>query len=139
MSDADFSSGAIDVSSRDGFAVEVERPATEAVLLRVKGALDLWTSLPLLDAILAAFGEHPQLIAVDVSAVTSLDDTGLRTLVEGSGHVEEGGVRFAIVCAAGNVVARLLEQADPSRTPSVYESADDALGLDGAGELPAGV
>jgi anti-anti-sigma factor len=139
MSDADSSGGAIDVSSRDGFAVEVERPAPGVILVRVKGALDLWTSLPLLDAILAAFSDHPRLIAVDMSDATAMDATGLRTLVEGSGHIEEGGVRFAIVCAAGSVVAGLLEQAGPSRTLNVYESADDALGLDGAGELPAGV
>ena len=140
-SDADPFDVTIDVSSRDGFAVEVQRPAPGVVLLRVEGRLDLWTSLPLLDAILVALGEHPGLIAVDMSDVRSMDDTGLHVLVEGSGRVEEEQIRFAVVCPAGSEVALVLEQSDGHPALKVYRSVDDALRpwLDGAGELPVGI
>lgn len=139
--DADPFGDTIDASSRDGFAIEVQRPASRVILLTVEGELDLWTSLPLLDAILAAFHERPELIAVDVSDVLSVDGTGLRMLLEGSGHIEEGGVRCAVICRAGSEVARLLEQSDGHRAFNVHKSVDDALGpwLGEAGELPAGV
>ena len=129
------------MSSRDGFEIDVQRPAATVILLRVEGKLDLWTSLPLMDAIVDAFHEHPELIAVDVSDVLSMDGTGLRVLVEGARRIEEGRVRFAVICPAGSEVARPLDQADVQRVLTVHESLDDALGpwLDGAGELPAGV
>lgn len=132
---------AIDVSSRDGFRIDVQRPAAAVVLLRVEGVLDLWTSLPLMDAILHAFSEHPGLIAIDLSDVLSMDDTGLHVLLEGSRHIEAGGVRFAAVCPAGSEMTRVLERADVQRTLNIHESVDDALGpwLDGVGDLPAGV
>ena len=140
-SDADLLGGVVDVSSREGFTVEAQRPAAAVVLLKVDGRLDLWTSLPLLDAILAAFKEHPGLIVVDMSDVVSMDDTGLHALVEGSLHVEEEQVGFVVVCPAGGAVARLLEQSDGHRTLAVHRSLDDVLRpwLDGAGDLPAGI
>ena len=140
-SEADAFGDAIDVSSRDGFVIEVRRPVPEVIVLRVEGKLDLWTSLPLMDAIIEAFHEHPELIAVDLSDVLAMDGTGLRVLAEGARHIEDGGLRFAVVCPAGSEVARLLEQDDARRTLSVHQSTDDALGpwLDAAGEFPAGV
>ncbi len=128
---------AIDVGSRDGFVIDVQHPAASVVLLRVEGKLDLWTSLPLLDAILTAFHEYPELIAVDVSGVPSADKTGLNTLVQASGHVEEARVRFAVVCPAGSEVALLLERTDGHRALNVHQSVEDALGqwLDAAGEI----
>ena len=136
-SDADPFVDAIDVSSRDGFEIDVQRPAATVIVLRVAGKLDLWTSLPLLDAILGAFHEHPELIAVDVSDVRSMDGTGLNTLVQGSRHVEEARVRFAVVCPAGSEMARLLERTDAHRALNVQQSVDDAVGpwLDAAGEV----
>jgi anti-anti-sigma factor len=133
--------GTTHVSSSDGFTVEVQRPSPSVVLLRVEGELDLWTSLPLLDAILTAFGERPDLIAVDLSAVRSMDHTGLRMLVEASGHVVDVGVRCALICRGGSEVARFLECAAASATLELHMSVDDALRprLGEAGELPAGV
>ncbi len=140
-SDADPLGGVVDVGSREDFAVEAQRPAAAVVLLKVEGRLDLWTSLPLLDAILAAFREHPGLIVVDMSDVLSMDHTGLHALVEGSLHVQEEQVGLAVVCPAGSAVARFLEQSDGHRTLTVHRSLDDVLRpwLDGAGELPAGI
>ena len=136
-SEADPLVDAIDVSSRDGFEIDVQHPAATVVVLRVEGKLDLWTSLPLMDAILDAFHEHPELIAVDVSEVLSVDRTGLNTLVQGARHVEEARLHFALVCPAGSEVARLLERIDGHRALDVHQSLDDALGpwLDAAGEV----
>ena len=139
--DADPFGDALDVSSRDGFDIEVQHPAPKVVLLSVRGELDLWTSLPLMDAIVSAFHEHPELIAIDMSGVLSVDGTGLRVLADGARHIEDGRVRFAVICPATSRVAHLLKQTGAHRALNVHRSVDDALGpwLDAAGEIPAGV
>ena len=138
--EADAFGDTLDVSSRDGFVIEVQRPRPEVIVLRVEGKLDLWTSLPLMDAIIEAFHEHPELIAVDVSDVVAMDGSGLRVLVEGARHIEDAGGRFAVVCPAGSEVVRLLERDHAQRALAVHESTNDALApwLDAAGELPTG-
>jgi len=127
--------------SREGFEIERERPASEVILLRVRGEIDLWASLPLMEAISEAFAGAPALIAIDLSEVTYMDSAGLRPLVEGSRHLEEAHTRFVVICTPGSQVARLLGQPGAHRALNVHESREDALGpwLDEAGELPAGV
>ena len=127
--------------SCEGFEIDVQHPATDVVLLSVRGEVDLWNSVALMEAIIGAFAEHPELIAVDLSDVAFMDAAGLRVLAEGAHHMEEARVRFAVVCPTSSQVAGLLGSANAHRLLNVHESTEDALGpwLDEAGELPAGV
>ena len=127
--------------SRDGFEIEVQRPAPGVILLRLQGEIDMWASLPLMERIIEAFHEHPALIAVDLSDVGFMDTAGLGVLVEGQRHIEDGRVRFAVICPSDHRVMRFLQLAGQEGALSIHESAADALGpwLDGkAGEVPAG-
>lgn len=85
------------------FRIGVSHPTTGVVLLRVRGEVDVYTSLSLMDSIIEAFSEHPVLITVDLSAVGSIDSAGLGTLEEGARLLEDGGVHFAVVSPSNSV------------------------------------
>ena len=121
--------------------IVTERPFPKVVLLRVTGEVDLWTSFPLMESIIAAHAEHPELIAVDLSGVPFLDAAGLGTLEEGARLLEDGGVHFAVICPSSHELADLPQLAGLHRVLNVHESMDDAMGpwLDEAGEIPAGI
>jgi anti-anti-sigma factor len=129
-----------DLHPDPGIEILAERPAPNVVLLRLTGKLDLWTSVSLMESIIAANAEHPELIAVDMSEAMSIDALGLRVLGEGARHLEDGGVHFAIISPAGHELARLPQLADLHRLLNVHESMDDVMRpLSGeAGEIRAG-
>ena len=107
----------------------------------MKGEVDLWTNLSLMESIVEAFSERPALIAIDLSAVGFVDAAGLRALVAGARHIEESGGRFVVICPADTQMMRLFELAGAHRALDIHESADGALRpwLDGtAEELPTG-
>ena len=128
-----------DMGSRDGFEIEVRRPSPNVILLRLQGAVDMWTSFTLMESIIEAFAEHPALIAVDLSDVRSIDDAGVRVLVDGARPIEDGRVRFAVICPPDHKLAAQLSGL--GRALHVHESAYDALEpwLDNEEEIPAGV
>ena len=122
---------------QDGFEIEVHRPAAKVVLLAVRGEVDVCTSLGLMEAIVEAFSEHPEVIAVDLSELQHMDSAGVRVLIQSACHIEDGGVRFSVVLPSDHRLAQLIGL---HRLLSVQESREDALGpwLDEAGELPTG-
>ncbi len=124
-----------------GSEIDVQRPASGVILLALRGEVDLWTSLQLMESIIDAFHEHPELIAVDLRDVLSMDAAGLGVLAKGARHIEDGRVRFAVICPSDHRVMPLLQLAGIERALNIHESADDALGpwLGEAGETPAGV
>jgi anti-anti-sigma factor len=124
-----------------GFEIETQHPAAGVVLLAVRGGVDVCTSLGLMESLIEAFAEHPEVIAVDLGDLRSIDSAGLRVLLHGARHIEEGGVRFVVVLPADHGLAHLPQLDGMHRAIAVHESLEDALGpwLDQAGELPAGV
>jgi anti-sigma B factor antagonist len=126
---------------QDEFAIETQHPADKVVLLALKGEVDVFTSLGLMESIIEAFAEHPDVIAVDLSELRFMDSAGLRVLVEGGRHIEDGGVRFVVILPSDNQLAHLPQLNGLHRVLNVSETMEDALGswLDEAGELPAGV
>jgi anti-anti-sigma factor len=124
-----------------GFEIVAERPSQKAILLRVTGDLDLWTSVSLMESIIAANAEHPELIAVDLSDAKDIDAAWLRVLEEGAHLLEGAGVHFAVICPSGHELADIPQLACLHHVLNVHESTEDALRpwLDEAGELPAGV
>lgn len=98
-------------------------------------------SLRLMESIVAAFGERPEVIAVDLSGLRYMDSAGLRVLVRGGRHIEDAGTRFAVILPPDHRLAQLPQRVGLRRLLDVHESMDDALRpwLDEAGEIPAGV
>ena len=120
----------------DGFEIETERPAKGVLLLNLKGEVDVCTSFGLMESIVEAFRERPEVIAVDLSGLQYMDSAGLRVLLQSARHIEDGGVRFAVILPADHDLARLPQLVGLHRQLSVHESSEDAMGpwLDEAGE-----
>jgi anti-anti-sigma factor len=125
----------------DEFEIEMQRPADKVVLLALRGEVDVCTSLALMESLIEAFVEHPGVIAVDLSELRSIDSAGLGALLQGARHIEDGGVRFAVILPSDHGLAQLPQLVGLHRQLSVHESREDALGpwLDEGGELPTGV
>jgi anti-sigma B factor antagonist len=121
--------------------IEMQHPADNVVLLAVRGEVDVCTSLALMQSMIEAFAEHPEMIAVDLSELGYIDSAGLGVLLQAAGHVEEGGVRFAVILPSDRRLAQLPQLVGLRRQLSMHDSREDALGpwLDEAGELPTGV
>jgi anti-anti-sigma factor len=126
---------------QDGFEIETQRPAAKVVLLTVKGEVDVCTSIGLMESIIGAFREHPELIAVDLSGLRYMDSAGLRLLTEAARHIEDGGVRFAVILPLDHQLARLPQLVGLHRRLNLNESLEEALGpwLEETEELPTGV
>ena len=112
----------------DHFEIQKRYPAPKVVHLRVKGELDLCTSLPLRESLAAAFGERPDVVAVDLSDVRFMDAAGLGVLADGARRGADARARFAVICPPRHRVERLLQLAGLHRVLNIHESADDALG-----------
>jgi anti-sigma B factor antagonist len=111
-----------------GFEIETRRPAASIVLLAVTGELDVCTSHGLMESIIEAFGEHPEMITVDLSELRYMDSAGLRVLVEGGRQIEGVGVRFAVILPSDHQLAQLPQLIGLHRLLKVHESAEAALG-----------
>jgi anti-sigma B factor antagonist len=112
---------------RDAFEIETTRPAAKVVILAVRGEIDICASHELMEAIIGAFGEHPEMIAVDLSELQYMDSVGLRVLVEGGRHIEGVGVRFGVILPPEHRLARLPQLIGLHRRLNVHESREVAL------------
>lgn len=112
------------------FSVEEGHEAGVRVIA-VAGELDLATAPELcarLDASRA--GRRPRLL-VDLTDVDFCDSTGLRALLGAAAEVRTHGGRFALVCAPGGDVARLLDMVGAAEVIPIL--ADRMAGLSALG------
>jgi anti-anti-sigma factor len=113
---------------QEGFEIETRRPAAKIVVLAVKGEIDVCTSHGLMQSIIEAFGEHPEMIAVDLSGLRHMDSAGVRVLVEGGRQIEGAGVRFVVILPSDHQLAQLPQLIGVHRLLNVHESTEVALG-----------
>ena len=95
--------------------------------LVLSGELDIATAPSLcarLDASRA--GRRPRLL-VDLSQVEFCDSTGLRALLGAASEVRTHGGRFALVCAPGSGVARLLDVVGAAEIIAVHPDRATAM------------
>jgi anti-sigma B factor antagonist len=96
----------------------VEKGQTESgVLIRVEGEVDLYSSPELRKAILKSVPSADDELAIDLSAVTYIDSSGVATLVEGLRSAREKDAGFVLV-RPSTAVLQVLELA---RLDSVFE------------------
>ena len=96
-------------------------------VIAVAGELDIATAPALcarLDASRA--GRRPRLL-VDLSQVEFCDSTGLRALLGAASEVRTHGGRFALVCAPGSGVARLLDVVGAAEVIAVHPDRATAM------------
>jgi anti-sigma B factor antagonist len=123
----------------EGFEIETRRPAPNVRVLAVRGEVDVYTSLGLMDSVIEVYRERPEVIALDLTDLRFMDSAGLQVLLQSARHIEEGGVRFAVVLPSDHPLARQPHLTGLHRRINVHESAEDALGpwLEEGGEPTA--
>ena len=83
----------------------------DVLVLRASGELDLSTA-PILDAAVSAAREEPGVpVVLDLSGVTFVDSTGIRSLIGAAQTLEAEGRAFALLSPADAVV-RVLDLTD---------------------------
>jgi anti-sigma B factor antagonist len=112
-------------ASFDGLRITV-RNQRSAVICEVAGEIDLATSSQLSETLTAAFAGAPEAVVADLSAVTFLDSSGLRVLIDAHVSMSTSATRFAVV-AAGSATLRPLHLTGLDEEIAVFDSLDAAL------------
>jgi anti-anti-sigma factor len=101
------------------------RNQRSAVICEATGEIDLATSSQLGETLTAALADAPEAVVADLSAVTFLDSSGLRVLI--NAHVSAtSATRFAVV-TGGSATLRPLQLTGLDEEIAVFGSLDDAL------------
>jgi anti-sigma B factor antagonist len=114
-------------SAFDALRITV-RNQRSAVICEAAGEIDLATSGLLGDALTAALAGSSGAVVADLSAVTFLDSSGLRVLVDAH-MAATGTVRFAVV-AGSNATLRPLQLTGLDEEIAVFGTLDAALAAD---------
>jgi anti-sigma B factor antagonist len=113
-----------DDTAFDGLRITV-RNRRSTVICEIAGEIDLATSSQLSETLTAALAEEPAAVVADLTAVTFLDSSGLRVLIDA--HLSAAGaVRFAVV-AGNNATLRPLQLTGLDEEIAVFGSLDSAL------------
>jgi anti-sigma B factor antagonist len=96
-----------------------------ATVVSLTGELDLYNAEDVRAALLAATGEEPAVLVVDLEQVTFIDSTALGVLIEARSRMSDrGGFHLA---APGLETRRALEVSGLDRHFAVHDTVDAAL------------
>jgi anti-sigma B factor antagonist len=106
-----------------GFAISEPRRVDHATVIAVEGELDLATAPRLKGPLTDALKDGGREVVVDMSALTFIDSTALRVLVEAQSHQ---GAPLVIVCSHLNVL-RIFKIAAFGGTFEIFSTLEKAL------------
>ena len=113
--------------SNDELSIDIKTEHDgSALILRLKGSLDLATSPTVRAALLDAASEGKHQIIVDLTHVEFIDSTGLGALIGGHRRALENGGSVSLVILEGPI-ERLLNITGLMRVFKVYSSVKSAL------------
>ena len=104
----------------------IARPATNTVVVRVAGDLDLMTATVFHDQVWPVLGENGATVVLDLSGVGFLGSAGLAELVGANDRTALSGGRLVLV-ASSRTVLRPLEITGLNALFRIEESLDSAL------------
>lgn len=107
-------------------AVEVDRTDDDAVVLRVRGEIDLLTANVLGERLREQLEPANRVLVLDLSGVSFLGSAGLAEIVSASQAGSDSGAQLLLV-ATNHAVLRPLEVTGLSALFTVYETVDAAL------------
>ena len=105
-------------------AIEVSRN-DDAVVVRLRGEIDLANAPEVRRALLDAVAGAPGRVVVDLAAVEFMDSTALSTLLEARARMRDP--RHLLLAAPGLEARRALEVSGLDRHLGVHGTAEDAL------------
>lgn len=98
-----------------------------AYVVKVAGEVDLYSSPELRKAITGTVPKAESLAAVDLSAVTYMDSSGVATLVEGLRESDKKGIAFALI-APSQAVMKVLSLSRLDRVFDIRAELDEVAG-----------
>lgn len=101
------------------------RREADTVVLSVTGALDILTAADFTEELLAAIGEAPRAVIVDMSDLDFLASAGMSALVEGHRAAESGTT--LVVVADGPATSRPLTITGLTELIALYPTLADAV------------
>lgn len=111
-------------------AIEHARLNDEWVCLSVEGEIDLSTVEELEQAVEHAHSENGAHVLIDLSGVTFMDSTGLRSLLTHDRRFRDSGRSLALVVSDGPV-SRLLEISGVASSLRIVSNPGEILNSDG--------
>jgi anti-anti-sigma factor len=108
------------------FDVRCERKSADAVVIVVRGELDLVTAEVLRDA-LKGQDAQAAVSVLDLRAVGFIDSSGLSVVVEHHGHAKAAGNGFAVAVGGASRVRRLLALSGLSETLDLVDEPEDII------------
>lgn len=118
----------MDMESGDLLVVEVQPVRRDAVMVRLKGEVDISSAHLLTSQFSTLAASTPSSVILDATEVTFMDSTGLQALVEGKRALHDNGSRIFLV--PSRQVRRVLELVFPDPLFAFrLDSVDEALGM----------
>jgi anti-sigma B factor antagonist len=116
---------------QNNFQIETRRDGP-AVVIAVRGELDLSSSPSLRDELARAHEAGAELVIVDLRELAFMDSTGLSVVVKAHQHAVDNGRRFAVV-RGGKQVERLLSLTGVDERLTVVEQPEQLLDAGSSG------
>jgi anti-anti-sigma factor len=114
------------MEQRPPFGVELLRPSDHAVIVQLKGELDIHSSVQFKEALLEGISEGATRIIVDLAKVTFIDSTALGVVALAVRRIDDQGGTLDVVCGDENIT-RIFEITGMDRVLQIYRSRDEAL------------
>lgn len=111
---------------QNNFQIEVQGNTGDAVVVAVKGELDLASSPSLSEELQRAREAGAALVILDLRELVFMDSTGLSVVVRAHQNAVESGRRFAVV-RGGKQVQRLLSLTGVGDRLTVVDEPDELL------------
>ncbi|MDX1883857.1 STAS domain-containing protein [Mycolicibacterium sp. 120270] len=91
--------------------IEVRRAVVDSSVIHIRGGLLNAAAESVWQALETEFRRLPELVALDVSDVTDIDDVGVGVLVAAAGRAGESDISFCLVGAREGAVGTALAEA----------------------------
>ena len=110
--------------------------ASGAVVVAVRGEIDLASEARLTDALTAAVDEHPAVL-VDLCECSFMDSVGIGAVLSASRKATARNVRFAVACTPGGAPRVLFDLVIGHTLFTTSPTREDGLAALGAGVEPS--
>ena len=93
-------------------ALDVHRALVDSSVIRIQGGLRSPATTSVWRTVEKELRRSPELVALDLSAVTDIDAAGLGVLMAAADHAGESDISFCLIGADEGAVGTALAQAD---------------------------
>jgi anti-sigma B factor antagonist len=111
----------------EGLHIAVEQPSADLIIVSPAGELDLSNRDALEEAISAARAKQPEALVLDLTALTFMDSSGLRILLDTWNEAQLSERRLTLVVPKDGLVRRVLEVSGCNGVLPIVDQLADAV------------